>query len=165
MNSRTTVIRKLLPSLVLPSLMTVLGLYILIVSFNYQFESRAFAHVTGLAMTILSIAVIVRDTMRWRREAPQPAESQQEKATRRIHPLVTALAWCILFLAGVLLVGFVITTPIWVVCLLLWNRASRLATILIPILLWALLKFVLEYGLGASLFQGILFGEHLRRFW
>ena len=165
MKNRTSVILKLLPDLIFPMLMAALGVYMFIVSFRYQFETRAFAHVTGGVLIILSLAVIARDALRSMRQVQSDMEDPSTSAVRRIHPIVFALTWCVAFFILVLLVGFVIATPIWVCSLLLWNRASRLATILIPILLWAMIKFALEYGLNTLLFQGILFGEHLPVFW
>ena len=116
-------------------------------------------------LIILSLAVIVRDALRGLRLAQADIEDPSTSEVRRIHPIVFALTWCVAFFILVLLVGFVIATPIWVCSLLLWNRASRLATVLIPILLWAMVKLALEYGLNTLLFQGILFGEHLPVFW
>jgi hypothetical protein len=165
MKNRTSVILKLLPELILPMLMAVLGIYMFVVSFTYQFDTRAFAHATAVALIILSLAVIVRDTLRSMKKAPCDMEEPSASAVRQIHPIVFAITWCVAFFILVLLVGYVIATPVWVCSLLLWNRASRLATVLIPLLLWAMVKLALEYGLDTILFQGILFGDRMPRFW
>ena len=165
MKNQTSVILKLLPELIFPILMAVLGIYIFVASFSYQFDTRAFAQATAVVLIILSLAVIVRDALRRMRQAQSEIEESSTAAKRRIHPIVFALTWCVAFFILILLVGYVIATPVWVSGLLLWNRASRLATVLIPIVLWAMVKFALEYGLDTILFQGILFGDHLPRFW
>ena len=165
MKNRTSVILKLLPELIFPMLMAALGIYMFVASFSYQFDTRAFAQATAVVLIILSLAVIVRDALRSMRQAQSDIEDPSTSAVRRIHPIVFALTWCVAFFILVLLVGFVIATPVWVCGLLLWNRASRLATVLIPIVLWAMVKLALEYGLNTILFQGILFGDHLPRFW
>jgi hypothetical protein len=165
MKNRSSVIIKSLPELIFPMLMTALGIYMLVASFSYLFDTRAFAQATAVVLIILSLAVIVRDALRSMKKAPCDTEDTSISEGRQIHPIVFALTWCVAFLILVLLAGFVIATPVWVCGLLLWNRASRLATVLIPLVLWAMVKLVLEYGLDTILFQGILFGDHLPRFW
>jgi hypothetical protein len=166
MKNQTSVILKLLPGLIFPMLMAALGIYMFVVSFSYLFDTRAFAQATSVVLIILSLAVIMRDALRSMKKAQcDTTKDTSTSAGRQIHPIIFALTWCVAFFILVLLVGFVIATPVWVCSLLLWNRASRLATVLIAIVLWAMVKLVLEYGLDTILFQGILFGDHLSRFW
>ena len=114
MKNRTSVILKLLPDLIFPMLMAALGVYMFIASFKYQFETRAFAHATGGVLIILSLAVIVRDALRSMRQAQSDIEDPSTSAVRQIQPIVFAIAWCVAFFILVLLMGYVIATPIWV---------------------------------------------------
>jgi hypothetical protein len=165
MKNRTSVIMNCLPELIFPMLMAALGIYMFVVSFEYQLDTKAFAQSTSVVLIILSLAVIVRDALRSMKKAQCDMEEPSTSAVTKIHPIVFALTWCVAFFIGLVLVGYVITVPIWVFSLLLWNKASRVATVLIPIVLWALVKLALGYGLDTILFQGILFGDHLPRFW
>jgi hypothetical protein len=165
MNRQTSSIRKHLPGLVFPLLVTALGVYVVTVSFNYEFETRAFANATGVIMLILSVSVLVRDILRGIKQEDSVVKSPATPAAGRIPPVLFALAWCVAFFVAVLFVGFSITVPFWVFALLLWNRASRVATVFIPILLWAMITFVLEHGLDTLLFKGILFGDRPPGFW
>jgi hypothetical protein len=164
MNRQTSAFRKRLSGLIFPLLVAALSVYIITVSFKYEFETRAFANATGVIMLILSVSVLVRDILRGMKQ-DDVVKNPATPAAGRIPPVLFALAWCVAFFVAVLFVGFSITVPFWVFALLLWNRASRVATILIPILLWAMVTFVLEHGLDTLLFQGILFGDRPPGFW
>ena len=165
MNKRPSALRKLLPGLIFPLLVTAFGMYVVIASFGYQFETRAFANGTGVIMVIMSVSVLVRDIIRGLAQSRSEDESPPAPAVRRVPPLVFALAWCVAFFIAVLFGGYVVAVPLWVFALLLWYRASWPATILIPILLLVMVKVVLEKGLDIFLFQGILFGDRLSAFW
>ena len=165
MNKQPSALRKLLPGLTFPLLVTAFGMYVVIASFGYQFETRAFANGTGVIMVIMSVSVLVRDIIRGLAQSRSEDESPPGPAVRRVPPLVFALAWCVAFFIAVLFVGYVVAVPLWVFALLLSNRASWPATLLSPILLLVMVKFVLEKGLDIFLFQGVLFGDRLSAFW
>ena len=165
MNKRPSALRKLLPGLIFPLLVTAFGVYVIVASFGYQFETRAFANGTGIIMVIMSVSVLVREIVRGLAQNRTAGEPPPASAARRVPPLVFALAWCVAFFIAVLFVGYVVAVPLWVFALLVWNRASWPATILIPILLLVMVKLVLEKGLDIFLFQGVLFGDRLSAFW
>jgi hypothetical protein len=165
MNKRPSALRKLLPGLIFPLLVTAFGVYVVVASFGYQFETRAFANGTGIIMVIMSVSVLVREIVRGLPQSRSKEEPPGAPAVRRVPPLVFALAWCVAFFIAVLFVGYVVAVPLWVFALLLWNRASWPATLLIPILLLVMVKLVLEKGLDIFLFQGVLFGDRLSAFW
>ena len=159
------VIRKLLPDLIFPFLFLAFGVYVFIVSFGYQFETRAFAHGTGSVLVLLSGAVIVREVVRVIRQEEGDHGIRPAPVEIDISSLLFGVAWCVAFLVLIMVVGFDIATPVWVFVLLLWHRVARAATLLIPLVLWALVKFALEEGFDTVLFKGILFGDKLPRFW
>jgi len=141
------------------------GVYVMATSFGLQPETRAFAIGTGTILLILAVSVLVREVSRATAQAGSDIETTPSRPERGMTPFLGALAWCVAFFVGILLVGFIIVIPFWVFALLLWNKANRVATVVIPILLWALVKFVLEYSLDTILFRGILFGDRLPTFW
>jgi len=165
MTRRQSTAMKLLPDMIFLILVTAIGVYVVATSFTLQPETRAFAIATGAILVILAASVLGREVARGMSQARSGIESPPAQAERRMATLLFALMWCVAFFVGVLLVGFIITIPFWVFALLLWNRASRVTTVVIPILLWALVKFVLEYSLDTILFRGILFGDRLPTFW
>jgi len=165
MTRRQSTAMKLLPDVIFLILVTAIGVYVVATSFSLQPETRAFAIATGAILVILAASVLGREVARATAQTGSGVETTPSRAERGIIPFLSALAWCGAFFVGVLLVGFIIVIPFWVFALLLWNKANRVATVVIPILLWALVKFALEYGLNTILFRGILFGDRPPTFW
>jgi hypothetical protein len=142
-----------------------IGVYVVATSFSLQSETRAFAIGTGTILVILVASVLVREVVRVTRQPGPRVETAPPPGERGMASFLVALSWCIAFFLGVLFLGFGIVVPFWAFALLLWNRANRAATVVIPILLWALIKFGLESGLNTILFRGILFGDRPPTFW
>ena len=158
-------ILKDLPELIFPSVTAAIGFYVFIVSFGYQFETRAFASIASAVLICLSLALLVRQIFRNIVKVPSAAERSSGEERPRLLPLSIAVAWGVGFFIGMLLIGFQLTVPLWVFAFLVWCKASRVLAVLMPILLWGIMKFVLEYGLGPVFFRGILFGAKLPTFW
>ena len=156
---------KLLPDVIFLILLGGIGVYVVSTSFSLQSETRAFAIGTGAILVILVACLLVREVSRGTRQPGPRVETAPVDPERGMAPFLSALAWCVAFFVGVLVVGFVIVVPFWAFALLLWNKATRVTTVVIPILLWALIKFGLEYGLNTILFRGILFGDRPPTFW
>lgn len=158
-------ILKALPEVIFPSFTAAIGIYVFVASFGYQFETRAFASVASAILICLSVALLVREIFRNIVKVRSAAESPSAQEGPGLLPLSIALAWGVGFFIGILLIGFQLTVPLWVFAFLIWGKASRVLAVLMPILLWVLMKFVLEYGLGPVFFKGILFGDKLPTFW
>jgi hypothetical protein len=156
---------RLLPDVIFLILLGGIGVYVVATSFSLQPETRAFAIGTGTILVILVASVLVREVARGTRQPGRRVETAPPREKRGMAPFLFGLSWCVGFFAGVLLVGFGIVVPFWAFALLLWNRANRVATVVIPILLWVLIKFGLEHGLNTILFRGILFGDNPPTFW
>jgi hypothetical protein len=156
---------KLLPDVIFLILLGGIGVYVVATSFSLQSETRAFAIGTGAILVILVASLLGREVARGTRQPGPRVETTPPRPEGGTAPFLFALAWCVSFFVGVLVVGFVIVVPFWAFALLLWNRATRVTTVVIPILLWALVKFGLEYGLNTILFRGILFGDRPPTFW
>jgi hypothetical protein len=165
MSPRMFLILKPLLKALFPLTILAIGVYAFVVSFNYQFETRAFAQGAAVILIILSAALLVRDISREIAGMAVRSESSPARVVRRIPPTVIALAWCVGFFVAAVLIGLELAIPIWLFILLLRTRASKIATILIPSVLWAIVKFGLEYSLDTLLFKGILFGDKLPTFW
>jgi hypothetical protein len=165
MSRRQSTVTKLVADVIFLILVTAIGVYVVASSFSLQPETRAFAIGTGVVLVILAASLLGREVARSMAQVRSGVEGPPAEVEKGTAPLLFALSWCVAFFVGVLLVGFVITIPFWVFFLLLWNRASRVMAVVIPILLWALVKFLLEYGLNTILFRGILFGDKLSTFW
>ena len=165
MTRRPSAAMKLLPDVIFLILLGGIGVYVVATSFRLQSETRAFAIGTGAILVILVASLLVREVTRATAQARSGVETTPPRPERGMVPFLIALAWCVAFFVGVLVVGFVIVVPFWAFALLLWNRATRVTTVVIPILLWALIKFALEYGLNTILFRGILFGDRPPTFW
>ncbi len=165
MTRRQSTVMKLLPDVIFLILLAAIGVYVVATSFGLQAETRAFAIGTGAILVILASSVLAREVGRGIAQTRVGVETTVPRVELGIVPLLFALAWCVSFFVGVLLVGFIVIIPAWAFALLLWNKATRVTTVVIPILLWALMKFVLENGLNTILFRGILFGDKLPTFW
>ena len=158
-------ILKALPEVIFPSVTAAIGIYVFVASFGYQFETRAFASVASAILICLSVALLVREIFRNIVKVRSAAESPSGEEGPGLLSLSIALAWGVGFFIGILLIGFQLTVPLWVFAFLIWGKASRVLAVLMPILLWLLMKFVLEWGLGPVFFKGILFGDKLPTFW
>jgi hypothetical protein len=165
MSKRTYLILRFLQSLLFPMVIVAIGVYVFVASFSYQFETKAFASATGGILIILSVAVLVRDIVRGVADLGSKLESVPTQTDHRIPPLMIALAWCVGFFVVALLIGFLLAIPVWMFAVLLRNRASRALTFIMPVVLWAIMKFGVEYGLGFLFFEGILFGDKPSAFW
>jgi len=165
MSKRTYLILKLLQSLLFPMVIVAIGVYVFVVSFNYQFETRAFASAAAGILIVLSVAVLLREIVRGVADLGSKLESVPTQTDHRIPPLMIALAWCAGFFVVAMLIGFLLAIPIWMFAVLLRNRASRPLTFIMPVVLWAIMKFGVEYGLGFLFFEGIFFGDRPPTFW
>ena len=165
MSGRGFNVMKTVTGAIFPILATAIGVYVFIASFNLQPETRAFAGCSAFVLAILAFSVFVRDVRRGLAKTNSASEDTLASARKGWRPVLAALAWCVGFFMSALLIGFMITIPLWTFALLLWTRASRVTTFLIPILLWAIVKLALEKGLDTMLYKGILFGETLPTFW
>jgi len=165
MSKRTRLLSKLLPDLLFPLVILAIGVYVFVSSFSKKFVTAAFAGAFGGVLVGLSVALLLRDIRRGTAEpTPQP-ETVQTETDQRTTPLVVPLAWCAGFFVTMLLIGLLWAIPAWVFVFLLWQRASRVYTFVAPVVLWAIMKFGVEYGLETVLFEGILFGGKLPHFW
>lgn len=165
MSSKTHVLSKIVPEIIFPILIAAIGVYVFADSFNYQFETRAFAMVSSIFLVVLSVALLIRETARGKKLWNTTSDGPKAEKEIEIVPLVIAIVWCAGFFLGMLLIGFMYIVPLWVFAFLIWSKASRITLIAMPIVLWAIMKFGLVYSLGPVFFEGILFGGRLPTFW
>ena len=165
LSKRTFFILKLLQSLLFPMVIVAIGVYFFVASFKYQFETRAFASAASGILIGLSVAVLLREIVRGMADLGSKLERGPIQTGHRIPPLMIALGWCAGFFVIALFIGFLLAIPIWMFAVLLRNRASRPLTFIMPIVLWAIMKFGVEYGIGFLFFEGILFGDKPPAFW
>ncbi len=164
MSKRTHRIWRLLltRAVLFPLMILAIGAYVVTTSFSYnEPETGLFAGVAGSILIALTVLVLVREI---RRELaglhPRPDRVSPQAKIRngRRYPLLIAFAWCAGLFVALFLIGFQPAIPIWVFFYLLWNRASPILTISLPVVLWAMVTFVIGRALGTLFFEGILFG-------
>jgi hypothetical protein len=165
MSRGARLISKLLPILLFPLVILAIGAYMFASSFGQKFVTAAFAGAFGGILVVLSAALLLRDIRRgFAKPSPRP-DSAPTEADQHTPSLIVPLAWCAGFVVAMFLIGLLWAIPAWMFVFLLWHRASRVYTLVAPVVLWAIMKFGVEVGLETVLFEGILFGGKPPHFW
>jgi len=165
MNRQTSLIWKLLTSLLFPLLILAIGVYVFVSSFGHKFITASFAGFFGGVLIVLSVALLLRDIRRGLAEHSPRPDSVPIETDQQTPSILVPLAWCAGFLVVQFLIGLVLAIPIWVFVFLWVHRGSRVLPFVAPIVLWAIMKFGFEYGLETIFFKGILFGDKPPVFW
>ncbi|UCH07758.1 MAG: hypothetical protein JSV55_01805 [Deltaproteobacteria bacterium] len=158
MNKRISVIAELLRGLLFPLVILAIAVYVFVSSFDYKFASAAFAGGFAGILIVLSVSLIIREIVRGVKGPGTSLESSPRDENQRTTPLIVPIAWFAAFVVALLFIGLLLAIPIWVFAFLLWHRASYVFTFVTPAVLWAVMKFGVESGLGMVFFEGILFG-------
>jgi hypothetical protein len=165
MTKEPRLLSKLLPSLLFPMVILAIGVYVFVSSFGQKFVTAAFAGAFGGVLIVLTVALLLRDIRRGIAKPAPQSESVPTEAEQQTSSLIGPLAWCVGFVVAMFFIGLLWAIPAWMVVFLLWHRASRVYTVVAPVVLWAIMKFGVEYGLETVLFEGILFGGKPPHFW
>jgi uncharacterized membrane protein len=165
MSKRIRLIAELLRGLLFPLVILAIGVYVFVSSFGYKFASAAFAGGFAAILIVLSVSLIIREIIRGVKEPGTTLKSSPTDADQRTTPLIVPIAWFAAFVVALLFIGLLLAIPIWVFAFLLWYRASYVFTFVAPAVLWAVMKFGVESGLGMVFFEGILFGGKPPVFW
>lgn len=133
--------------------MGLFGLYLVLAALQIRYETGLFGGVIGAMLLTFSLINAVRIL-----QSPPAGDRPAEAIPWR------GAAWAATFVAIVVLLGFEIASLVWPAALLIAGRAKPLAMVAIPVCLYLLLRLVMIEGLDVKLFEGVLFGATLPRF-
>jgi hypothetical protein len=117
-------------------------------AFTYAPGARTLPLVIGIPGLVLALMQFVTE---WREKHPRRIEEEQRRRE------VAMFIWFFLFIAALLLFGFVYGGPVMLALYLWFSWRERWYTILISaVLLWVILYFIFQEALGLFLFEGFI---------
>ena len=162
---------------ILTILMLAFELYVVVVGFGYGPNSRIFPMGIGIPTLVLTIVALVAV---WRpgllRSADAslggssvavelPADEERGNVSYPTVRVLRMIGWLLLALAGIALVGFRVTVPVYILLFArLEGRANWLVCTLIALSCWAFTIGYFELFMQTQLFKGIFFGDTLPLF-
>jgi hypothetical protein len=120
-----------------------------LLSFTYAPDARFLPLVIGIPGLLLSAVQLVKEI----RDRPEPVAPIEERRRE-----VRMFAWCIGFVAALVLFGFLYAGPALVAAYLYFSgREKWYMALAAAIFAWAVLYGIFEWFLGLPLFEGLLF--------
>ena len=120
-----------------------------LLSFSYAPDARFLPLVIGIPGLLLSSVQLVKEM----RERPEPVASAEERRRE-----IKMFAWCIAFVAALVLFGFLYAGPALVGAYLYFSgRESWYLALAAALFAWAVLYGIFEWFLGLPLFDGLIY--------
>ena len=136
--------RKLISLIMLALFALLIG-----ISFSYAPDTRFLPLVIGVPGFLLCLVQVATE---WRAKNVQPAVTPVERVRER-----TMLAWCVVFVAGLVGFGFLYAGPVLVAAyLFLAGKEKWYIAVLAAVFAWAILYGVFGQFLGLPLFDGLV---------
>ena len=148
------------------SALLVLGLSLVFLPWAYRYDpqGRAVPVLVGwLTLGLAALDVITQTNTRIGRTLAQmlsgrPLDAQAEVEDHALRPQIVAMLWLVGFFAGAILVGFLITIPIYVISFMRYQGRKPLlpcavSAVAVTTIMWIVFEVLLKY----ELYKGLIF--------
>lgn len=130
-------------------------LYAVVTAFDFHPAARTLPHIVGIPTLLVATLVLAREVAAWRRrKGDGPVEGT---AAPDVRTELQAFGWFLGYTAGVLLVGFAIASPVFLVLFLkLYGKESWVTTILVTAVVTGTLVGLFAGVLNVGIYDGYL---------